>query len=340
MRIAGSSPAAELGEDRLAHTVAELLAPDSRCGQDVLEVRREPSPFATLFPAEVLTVALRCGRTLRLFLKHAGPEQADHPDKQRRDREVHVYERLLRHPELPVVRYYGARRNDATGRHELYLEYADDWNLKYHDLEHWFTAARRLADLHAHFAGRASQLLGCDFLLRLDEEYFVAWARRARAAVGSQLPALGERLAAVVEQYGLAAVLLAAQPVTLVHNDLSPKNVIACRDRTPPSIYFVDWELAGVGCGLLDLVHLKYGLSANDDRRMVVEYRGRLRNTTLLPPGETEFDRLLAACELHKTLYRLAHSASWDLPPERLVEWVEDAERSIARVNNGEARRA
>ena len=39
-----------------------------------------------------------------------------------------------------MARYYGSRWNVETERQELYLEYVDDWNLKYHDLEHWFTA--------------------------------------------------------------------------------------------------------------------------------------------------------------------------------------------------------
>jgi hypothetical protein len=135
----------------------------------VVSVRSQPIPVPSVFPAEILSVSLADGDQLSLFVKHLGSEQAEHPDKQRRDREVRVYETLLRYAaELPVPRYYGSRWNAATQRTDVYLEYVPDWSLKYTDLEHWFTAAHRLAQLQAHFAARPERLLSCDFLLRLD----------------------------------------------------------------------------------------------------------------------------------------------------------------------------
>ena len=227
-------------------------------------VAREPSKFATLFPAEILTVSFSDGEPLRLFVKHLGPEEADHPEKQRRDREVRIYEELLRDAGLPVVRYYGFRWNEATRRCEVFLEYVDDWNIKYHGLAHWATAAGRLGSFQAHFAGQAERLLACDFLLRFDAAYFNEWARRALATVAEQSPELGATLDGVVRRYDPAVRLLANQPPTLVHNDLSPKNVLADTSRSPARICFIDWEMAGVGCGLLDLVHLKYGFAPAD----------------------------------------------------------------------------
>ena len=88
--------------------------------------------------------------------------------------------------DLPVPRYFGSSWNQATARYELFLGYVDDWNLKYHDLEHWFTAARRLAHLHAHFATQAAKLQACEFLLRFDANYFCEWANRAIATVAGR----------------------------------------------------------------------------------------------------------------------------------------------------------
>jgi Ser/Thr protein kinase RdoA (MazF antagonist) len=315
----------ELDGDDLALTVAALLAPALGRPVRVDALRREPSPFATLFPAEVLRASLDGNTEVRLFLKHLGPEQPGQPDKQLRDRELRVYDVLLRDPNLPVPRHYGARWNAVTGRHELFLEYVDDWSLKYHSLEHWVSAAHRLAHLHAHFAERADLLRSCDFLLRLDVPYFAAWAARACSAVGEQSSELAARLRETLKDYNRCCELLGRQPLTLVHNDLAPKNVLADRSVTPARICFVDWELAGAGCGLLDLVHLKYGLDAVGEGEMMTAYRSALRSTDLLPRDEREFERLLAACELHKTLYRLAHSAGWNLPPATIAQWVEEA---------------
>jgi hypothetical protein len=84
--------------------------------------------------------------------------------------------------------------------------------------------------------------------------------------------------------------------------------------------------MAGVGCGMLDLVHLKYGLGARPSQEMLAAYLTELRSSPLLPAGGVQFERLLAACELHKTLYRLASSTGWDLPLDTLARWVADAE--------------
>src|SRR5881628_508766 len=84
-----------LDEDVLQQTVEALLA--RRLGRSVKidRLRREPTPFATLFPAEVLSIDFENGRQTALFLKHLGPEGSDQPEKQCRDREVRIYEELL-----------------------------------------------------------------------------------------------------------------------------------------------------------------------------------------------------------------------------------------------------
>jgi aminoglycoside phosphotransferase (APT) family kinase protein len=238
--------------------------------------------------------------------------------------------------DLPVPKYYGSRPNAATGRLELYLEFIDDWPLKYQGLEHWATAAQRLAFLHSHFTARAEALRACDFLLRLDKAYFAAWAQRAFTALADQSADLAAQLKAVIAGYGAACELMAAQPITLVHNDLAPKNVLADRSHAPARICLIDWEMAGVGCGLLDLVHLKYGLDSEQGAKLVTLYRSALR-TGLLPDDDREFARILAACELHKTLYRIAHSLAWNLPLTTLAQWVADAQQFLQQVGGGGA---
>ncbi|HKB00606.1 MAG TPA: phosphotransferase [Gemmataceae bacterium] len=329
---AGDTRATDAEESGLRHVLERLLGRARGARIQVAGLRRKPSPFATLSAAEVLTVALADGGEDAVFVKHLGPAGADEPDKERRDREVRVYEDLLGRAELPAVRYYGSRWNGATERHEIYLEYVADWNLQYHHLEHWFTAAQRLAQFHGHFAARAGELAARDYLLRLDAAYFRAWAGRALATVAAQSAGLAAELAPVVDHYDPAADLLARQPATLVHNDLAPKNVLALRSSRPARICFIDWEMAGVGCGLLDLVHLKHGLGPADDERMCAAYTAELVGAGLLPTGAAEWDRLVAACELHQTLYRLAYSRSWGLSPATVAGWVREARQFLDRV--------
>lgn len=300
---------------------------------EVAAFDRAPSRFATLFPAEVLTVELVGGERVSLFLKHLGEEeQPDHPEKRCREREVRIYEQLLGDPRLPVVRFCGSEWNGTTRRYELFLEYVDDLTLNYQGLEHWLTAARRLAHFHAYFATQTETLLGCDFLLRIDALHLREWAERAVAAVASQSAELAAKLRRVADRHDVPADVLAAQPTTLVHNDLSPKNVIADRSLSPARICFVDWEMAGVGCGVMDIVHLKYGLDDKGDRRLCAAYCGELAGTDLLPSGRTDVRSVFAACELHRTLHRLAHVNYWLTPLETVDRWVADAHRLRAAV--------
>jgi aminoglycoside phosphotransferase (APT) family kinase protein len=302
---------------------------------DITSITRTPSRFATLFPADVVTVTLRSGDRRSLFVKRLGLEQADHPDKQCRDREIRVYEELLEDHRLPVPRFYGCEQNGATGRRELFLEYIDDWNLRYQPLEYWTDAARALARLHRWFAERRELVCSVPFLLRIDEAYVRAWAERAVEAASSTAPALGSRLRrAVLSGLSPAAALLARTPPTLVHNDLSPKNVIADRSAVPARICFVDWELAGYGCGALDLVHLRYGLAPEHAAALWSAYRDELTGSDVLPPGGDE-DALLAACELHKTLYRLAHVRQWRLPRATVEEWIAEVELMTSTLRRG-----
>jgi thiamine kinase-like enzyme len=321
------------GKRRLRKLVQELVGRQLGASVTVSRLERHPSRFATLFPAEVLTIELRGGEQMSLFLKHLGDEeQPDHPEKQCREREVRIYEQLLTDPALPVARFYGWEWNEATRRFELFLEHVDDLTLNYQSLDNWLEAARRLAHFHVYFARRAETLLRCEFLLRIDELHFREWGDRAVAAVGSRSTDLAANLERVVDRYDPVVELLAAQPLTLVHNDMSPKNIIADRSMDPARICFIDWEMAGIGCGVMDIVHLKYGLDEGDDRKMRAAYCDELAGTALLPSSRADLRSVFAACELHRTLHRLAHVNFWQTPLERIARWVADAQRLRASV--------
>src|SRR5215203_2170343 len=99
-----------LDESALGIAVKQLLEEALQRPVKVAGIQVEPSPFATLFPASVVTVTLDGSQQVALFLKCLGPEQSDHPEKGCRDREIRVYEQLLSAgSSLPVARYYGSR---------------------------------------------------------------------------------------------------------------------------------------------------------------------------------------------------------------------------------------
>jgi aminoglycoside phosphotransferase (APT) family kinase protein len=136
-----------------------------------------------------------------------------------------------------------------------------------------------------------------------------------------------------VTAFQAGAELLAVQPPTLVHNDLSAKNVLVDRSAQPARVCFVDWEMAGIGCGLLDLVHLRYGLQPTEAAELCASYHEAVRGADVLPSKEAELMSVLAACEIHETNVRLWCSARWSLPEDRLDEWVGDTEAALGRIS-------
>lgn len=322
-------------EARLRLTAEELLQQALRRPVQVRSLKCKPSPFASRVPAEVLSLTLEDGEAMALFLKSQGSEEADHPDKQVRDREARIYDELLTAPELPVVRFYGFRWNEETARREIFLEYIGDWDLRYQELDYWFVAARRLARLHAYFAKRAAYLQDIGFLQRFDAAYLGAWAERALAVLTGQSAELAAGLETVIERYDCVTRVLAQQPPTLVHNDLAAKNVLVDRGASAPRICFVDWEMAGLGCGLLDLVTLKYGLDPENDRKMCAAYAAELNGTGLFPLDPRDLDRVLAACELHKAMIRLWRNRVWQVPMERVRGWIAECRQLLVQVRDG-----
>jgi hypothetical protein len=285
-------------------------------------MHEERCPFTTLNDASVLFIELTTGEQISLFVK--AMRRHGHPDKTRPDREAQVYARLLQLGELPVPGFLGTTWDPATEQGEVFLEFLPDWDLRYHGLDLWDVAVRDLARLHSWFADQPA-LAGCDALLRLDASYF-----RAVGAVTARSAALGRLLERALARYEPVTTLLGQQPPTLVHNDLSPKNVIVDRSRSPVRTYFVDWEVAGIGCALLDLVHLTYGLGADDERRLWTTYLEVLGARSLVPRSVDEQRRLLRACAAHKTVYRLAHVVGWDTSRVTIEAWIDEL-RTLVR---------
>jgi hypothetical protein len=318
-----------LPHDELRTDLERLLARRDGAPIHVRALEVSPSPFAGQGAADVVRIDIHGQAPTTVFLKHPPPDVA-HPDKQRRDREQRVYRELLCLEGLPVADYLGSvPRGD--GGETLVLRHVDDWDLRYQALDVWLVAAASLGSLHARF-GDDPRLLASDALLRLDADYLRAWAQRAMDEVARHSMDHRRALERALAAFGVVVEPLRACVPTLVHNDLAPKNVLADRATAPATIRIIDWELAGVGCGMLDLVHICHGLSAEATSAMREVYVGAVAGTGLVPEASSDIARVETACRLHRTLYRLAHRHLLDADPSRVTDWVEDVVRLRAEL--------
>jgi aminoglycoside phosphotransferase (APT) family kinase protein len=160
-------------------------------------------------------------------------------------------------------------------------------------------------------------------LLSYDAGYYRLWLDRARrfAPVGGSaspaarfLDGLGPRHESVVET-------LSQLPRTVVHGDFNAANVLVVDAGTGrrPRVAPVDWELAAVGPGLVDLATLISGGWGADER-------GRLVAAYAAAPGVPAFSpRQLACARLHVALRWLGWAQGWTPPAEQRHDWLADA---------------
>jgi hypothetical protein len=260
---------------------------------------RQPHPYATSWPLEELTVRRFDGRQLALVVKHVDGNAPHKPQSVADpDREAQAYE-LLADERLGTPRCY------ASGSGWLALERIDGvplWQVG--EVETWAAVAAWAAALHRRFAGRR---LAPGHLLEHDRVFYARWHHRCRDRFGEAL----DPLSPAIER---AIARLTAMPKTLIHGELYPSNVILGGER----IAVIDWEMAALGPGVIDLAALSTG------------WVGPARETIVAGYGTVE-EADLAAGQLVLALQWLGWSEGWRAPPEHRRDWLAEA-YAAARV--------
>ena len=109
--------------------------------------------------------------------------------------------------------------------------------------------------------------------------------------------------------------ILSRLPRTLIHGEFYASKVLIAGDR----VAGVDWEMSGVGPGVLDLAALVTG------------WEGDYRGAILAGYGDVSHEALDAA-QLHLAVQWLGWSADWTPPPEHARDWVAEALQAAERL--------
>jgi hypothetical protein len=296
-------------------------------GTRIAGLKRRPSRYRTSFPIEELDVRLTTGEALALVFKEVSREALeDHAQDAKPDfmhdpmREIEVYERLLPAAGVEVAASYGAVADKERGRYFLFLERVAGVELyQVGRRETWEHVARWLACLHERLR---EQMDGATRLLRYDAELLALWPRRAAEyAAGTEARAALGRIA---EHYGDVVERILALPRTVIHGEFYASNVLVDDPVAPDRVCPVDWEVAAVGAGLIDLAALvSGGWSAEDREAIASAYREASPPESRRP--RIEFEQGLDACRLHVALQWLGWSDGWSPPPEHASDWLQDA---------------
>ena len=301
-------------------------------GTRVTAFSRRLSEYRTSFALDEVDVELADGRRLALVLKDVGPHGL-HPDARAVKpaflldprREIEVYRDLLAPLDLGTPRLHGA--DEARGW--LFIERVEGVELfQVGARSTWEHVARWLAGAHERLAPAARR---AQHVLRHDEAWYRSWAARAlTVATGRGDEAVVAALTPILAAYDDVVGRLLALPVTLVHGEFYASNVLVDDPDRPARVAPVDWELAAVGAGVVDLAALTAGRWDDAARAAIASaYREAARDGV----DDGVFAEGLEAARLHMALQWLGWSASWTPPVEHRQDWLSEATRAAGALH-------
>lgn len=275
---------------------------------------------------EQLELTLEDGTELRLVFKQLAWTSLDENARLAKPEFLHdprrepaVYASVLA-PHAFGPRYYGASIEPEAGRYWLFVERVEGRELyQVGEIELWRATAAWLAEMHGALAGEAERDAKRAHLIDYDEAYYRRWLARARefAAVDGErartLDWLAERYDAVVD--GLLDL-----PRTVLHGEPYASNVLVAGEPSAPRICPVDWEMAALGPGLVDLAALVSGGWGEEEREAIVS---AYRSVGDLPAFSAE---QLALCRLHLAVQWLGWAPpQWTAPQGQRHDWLAEA---------------
>lgn len=309
------------------------LGDHERVPVSVTGLERRPCEYRTSYALEELDVTLADGRVLHMMLKDLSRACLDEDARRVKPdflhdpmREIEVYRDLLDGAGLGTPAYYGASVDPAAGRHWLFIENVAGpvlWQVG--EFEVWEETARWLARMHARLAGAAAG--APDSLLRYGPRLYRTWIDRAQGFAEDPATSWSdekrEAVLMLASRYGPVVERLAALTPTVIHGEFYPSNVLiqnpaAGRVRVAP----IDWEIAAVGPGLLDLAALSIGKWTPAQRAALARAYSEAAGSGNTPAG---FDAALDCCRLHLAVQALGWDPEWQAPAEHRHDWLAEA---------------
>ncbi len=304
----------------------------------LVQLERRPSDYGSSFLLEELEVVLENGQRLSLMFKDVSPCAMLADARQVKPwflceplREITAYREILGHAELGTATFYGAITEPRIGRFWILLERVPGvplWQVG--DFESWKQVARWLARAHHRLARLVPEGDELRSLLRYDGEFYRLWPSRALRLASAESRHEIKRIAA---RYDVVVERLLELPVTLIHGEFFPSNVLVQETASGLRICAIDWEMAGSGPGLLDLAALTGGNWTDEQKdALASSYYQELVAGGGCPLQQDIFRSGLDACRLHLCMQWLGWSRSWSPPPEHARNWLAEARELAERL--------
>jgi hypothetical protein len=288
-------------------------------------INRCASCRATSHVIEDVDITLPDGEIVRLLLKHRGGASliraalgttpAPHDCAAR---ELFVYRDVLPQLELDTPELHGWSPPAADRDGWLALERLDWTELwQVGDMATWEHVARWLAALHALWRPGAA----AGPLVSRDAAFYRHWPARALRIHATADRGRRMRLTWLARRWPTLVERLLALPRTLLHGDFYPSNILVGEGR----VCAVDWELAAIGPGVLDLAALvSGGWSAAERARMISAYSHAMAPSAW-PGDEADLRDAVDDARLLICMQWLGWAPGWQPPPEHAHDWLSEA---------------
>jgi Ser/Thr protein kinase RdoA (MazF antagonist) len=321
-------------DTRLRRIVEKLLGDYLGHPQEIAHFKRTPLDFSSSFAIEELEFTLEGGADWSILFKNLSQRALTMEARVSRPgflfnprREIDVYGSLLPLFPLDTATCVGSVIDEQNERYWLFLERVAGVELyQLGDFDIWLEAARWLARFHDSAASLAKVPDSFPSLLRYDRAFYRAWPRRAKSYLQSGPAAGRDQLEWMGRSYERVIDRLQELPRTVLHGDFNASNILVRESGESNRICPIDWEMAALGPGFIDLAALISGSWNEEQRRALVSaYLGVLRDSRL---GPEEFERALVdvkCCQLHLALQWLGWSPDWSPPREHRQDWLGQA---------------
>ena len=310
----------------------------------IVRLTRRPSEYHSSYPIEELNVVLADGTSLDLIFKNlsesallAGAQAAKPQLIRNPRREIEIYRSILSRAQLGTPTFYGAKDDDRNRDYWLFIEDVPGLELyQVGEIVAWQEAARWLARMHSCFRNRVSEFENNSDLLDHDEEFYWTWISRAKEfAQGDSLAARNE-IERLFSGFGSVVEKLTRLPRTLIHGEFYASNILVDQASDGMRVCPVDWEMAGVGPGLMDLAALVSGNWTDNERVEIARaYHQTMTESEVRELAEPEFWAALDYCRLALAIQWLGWSRSWTPPLDHRHDWRKEALELSAKLGIG-----
>jgi Ser/Thr protein kinase RdoA (MazF antagonist) len=320
----------------LGEALEQALARHFGVRRAITGLERRPSAYQSSFTLEEVVVRLDNGTVLPLLFKDVSPQallpaaRAAKPEFLYDPlREIETYRIFLEPEPLGTPACYGASVDPPGGRYWLFLESVPGQELyRVGEWATWQHAARWLAGLHGRLAGAVERQAEAAHLLRYQRDYLRLWMSRARACARAAGRSAGDRrgLEWLAGHHDRVVDRLAALPVTFIHGEFYASNVLVQGTGDSARVCPVDWEMAGVGPGLIDLAALTAGAWTEEQKvTLALAYHAALPSAGGWRPDRETFLSALDCCRLQMAVQWLGWSPGWSPPAEHAQDWLTEA---------------